>query len=343
MRELKKPRILVVGSFMMDLIASAKRLPSMGETVIGTTFRTAPGGKGANQAVQCARLGAEVTLVGCVGNDAFGREMMQTARDSGVDVSHVYISQRSASGVGSVQLEVHDSGVENRILVVPGANYDLTPDNLTWLADEIGCFDMVLLQLEIRMETTRFVAALADAANVPVMLNPAPACALDRELLSHVTYLSPNEHEAALLAEHPLHVSQGGVEKSDLNVVADVLLGNGVRNLIVTLGENGCALFGSDGKYCYPCVTVTEVKDPTAAGDSFVAAFCTAKAAGLTAAEALQFANYTAAITVCSVGAMPSLPSLDVVRRLMRDQNFTGFDISLLDKLKPRKDGTLRC
>ncbi len=343
MDALKKPKILVVGSFMMDLIASAKRLPSMGETVIGTTFRTAPGGKGANQAVQCARLGAEVTMVGCVGDDAFGREMLQTARDAGVDVSRVSISSHSASGVGSIQLEVHDDGVENRILVVPGANYDLSPEDLVWLADEIGHYDMVLLQLEIRMDTTRYVAALADAAGVPVMLNPAPACALDRELLSHVTYLSPNEHEAALLADRPLRVSQVGVDSSDLDEVANTLLASGVKKLIVTLGENGCALFGAEGQQRFPCVTFSEVKDPTAAGDSFVAAFCTAKAAGLPEPEALQFASHTAAITVCSVGAMPSLPMLDAVQRFMHEQKFAGFDLSLLEALKAGNGGRVSC
>ena len=127
---LKKPKIIVVGSFMMDLISSAPRVPNMGETVIGTDFRTAPGGKGSNQAIQCARLGADVTMVGCVGGDAFGKELLASAAAAGVDVSRVKISAERATGVADIQLQVTEHGAQNRILVTPGANYDLRPEDL---------------------------------------------------------------------------------------------------------------------------------------------------------------------------------------------------------------------
>lgn len=322
---LKKPKILVVGSFMMDLIASAPRVPDMGETVIGTSFRTAPGGKGANQAVQCARLGADVTMVGCVGSDAFGRELREAAEAAGVDVSHVKISGEHASGTGNIQLEVTPAGVQNRILVVPGANYDLTTADLSWLEDGVRDYDLLMLQLELPMEVTRAAARLAHQAGVPVMLNPAPAAELDQELLSCVTYLSPNEHEAAQLSGIPLRADRSGVAASDLEAVAGELRSKGVDKVIITLGENGSALCGAEGILRVPCVKMPQVKDPTAAGDSFVAAFCVGITAGLEEREALAFASCTAAITVSEMGAMPSLPDIGQVRELMLQRGQDAF------------------
>ncbi|WP_326974775.1 ribokinase [Caproicibacter sp. BJN0012] len=323
---LKKPKILVVGSFMMDLIASAPRVPGMGETVIGTSFRTAPGGKGANQAVQCARLGASVTMAGCVGGDAFGREMTDAAKKSGVDVSHVKISGEHSSGVGNIQLETSEHGARNRILVVPGANFDLTPDDLKWMKDEIGQFDLLMLQLELTMPVVKYAAACAHAAGVPVMLNPAPAAPLDAELLECVTYLSPNEHEAALLTGLPLRADGGAVNREDLKKVTDALRAKGVDRVIVTLGGNGSAIAGAEGIRYTPCVSMPDVKDPTAAGDSFVAAFCTGITAGLPEREALAFASHAAAVTVSRMGAMPSLPTAAEVQALLRERGYAGFD-----------------
>ena len=147
----KKPKILVVGSFMMDLIASAERAPNAGETVIGKKFTTAPGGKGVNQAVQCARLGAHVTMAGRVGDDAFGRIMTDAARAAGVDVSHVSVDPAESSGVGHILLEVTEHGAQNRITVCPGANYTMKVEDIAWLREEIGCYDMLMMQFELPM------------------------------------------------------------------------------------------------------------------------------------------------------------------------------------------------
>ncbi len=238
----RKPNILVVGSFMMDLIASAPRVPNLGETVIGTSFQTAGGGKGINQAVQCARLGANVTMAGCVGNDGFGKEMTDIARSAGVDISHVKVSNKSSSGVGNIQLQVTGSDVQNRIIVIPGANYDLEIEDLSWLPDEIRNFDMVMLQLELKMEITEYVVKVAAEAGVPVMLNPAPAAELSDEILSNVTYLSPNEFEAALLTDASILAVYEGVDEDALIKVASILRKKGVKKVIVTLGSNGSAL-----------------------------------------------------------------------------------------------------
>ena len=332
---LKKPKILVVGSFMMDLISSAPRVPGMGETVTGFDFRTAPGGKGSNQAIQCARLGAEVTMVGCVGDDAFGRELLASASASGVDVSRVKISPARATGVADIQLQVTEHGAQNRILIVPGANYDLRPEDLEWLREGVKDYDLMMLQLEIDMDTICFAAACAKAAGVPVMLNPAPAAPMPAELLSCAAWLSPNEHEAALLAGMPpVPADENGVDQDALAAVAAALREKGVEKVMITLGGNGSVVCTADGIRSTACVRMPEVKDPTAAGDSFVASFCTGVTAGLPESEALAFASHAAAITVSRMGAAPSLPTLDEVQALLRERGYAGFDPAVLDVLK---------
>lgn len=332
---LKKPKILVVGSFMMDLISSAPRVPNMGETVTGFDFRTAPGGKGSNQAIQCARLGAEVTMVGCVGDDAFGRELLASSAAAGVDVSKVKISSAHATGVADIQLQVTERGAQNRILIVPGANYDLRPEDLEWLREGVKDYDLMMLQLEIDMETTCFAAACAKAAGVPVMLNPAPAAPMPAALLSCATWLSPNEHEAAILADKPpIRTYATGVDQDDLRTVAEALREKGVEKVMITLGGNGSVVCAADGIHSTACVRMPEVKDPTAAGDSFVASFCTGVTAGLPEGEALAFASHAAAITVSRMGATPSLPTLDEVQALLRERCYGGFDAAELDALK---------
>lgn len=330
---LKKPKILVVGSFMMDLIASTHRAPNSGETVIGLKFQTAPGGKGANQAVQCARLGAHVTMVGQVGNDAFGKIMTDTAAQAGVDVSHVSVDENESSGVGHILLEVTEHGAQNRITVCPGANFTLTVDDVAWLKDEIANYDMVMMQFELPMEVIEAVAQWAHDAGVPVMINPAPAAPMSDKLLSCATYLSPNEHEAAILANHTIDVSNG-INFDDVDIVAKAFQARGVENLIITMGENGSVVAGKDGIHHTHCVKMEHVADPTAAGDSFVAAFCTGLCAGLPQGEALAFASHTAAITVSRMGAMPSLPTVTEVQALLQERSYTGFDAGMLDALK---------
>ena len=332
---LKKPKILVVGSYMMDLISSAPRVPNMGETVTGFEFRTAPGGKGSNQAIQCARLGAEVTMVGCVGDDAFGRELLAASSAAGVDVSKVKISSEHATGVADIQLQVTETGAQNRILIVPGANYDLRPADLEWLKEGVKDYDLMMLQLELDMETTVFAASCARAAGVPVMLNPAPAAPMPAELLACATWLSPNEHEAALLAGlPPMRVDENGVDADDLQAVAAALRKSGVEKVMITLGGNGSVVCSADGIRSTACVRMPVVKDPTAAGDSFVASFCTGVTAGLPEGEALAFASHAAAITVSRMGATPSLPVLEEVQALLRERSFAGFDAAELDALK---------
>lgn len=330
---MKKPRILVVGSFMMDLIATTTRAPKEGETVIGLKFRTAPGGKGANQAVQCARLGADVTMVGRVGGDAFGEVLVDSARSAGIDVSHVTVDPEESTGVAQITLEVTETNALNRITVCPGANFTMTREHIAWLEKEIGNYDIVMMQLELPMAIIETVARWAKAANVPVMLNPAPAAPLSDELLSCVTYLSPNEHEAALMAGHEIDVSNG-INMEDVKAVSDWFARRGVSKLIITMGENGSLIAGKDGIGHTDSVRMERVVDTTAAGDSFVAAFCVGLTAGLKEVDALAFASHAAAITVTRMGATPSLPAIEEVQALIRQRGKAGFDPEILNALK---------
>ena len=219
----RKPRILVVGSFVMDVIATTDRIPPSGQTIYGKEFHMAPGGKGANQALQCARLGADVTMMGCVGDDFFGEKLLETPRAAGVDVSRVVVHKGISSGVGHVTLEVTEHSAQNRIVVIPGANQTLTLEEVAWIKDEIATYDIVLLQLEIPLEVNLAVARWAKEAGIPVMLNPAPATELSDELLSMVTYLTPNEQEASVETHLPLGVNENGINKADLQKIAAAL------------------------------------------------------------------------------------------------------------------------
>lgn len=193
----KKPKILVVGSFVMDQIVTTRVFPRQGQTILAERFNKAPGGKGANQAVQMARLGAQVTMCGKLGHDANGDEMRRTCEEAGIDTSCILYDDNAASGCSVIILEEQpNGGTENRILVVPGANMTITPEDVAFLKDRIAEFDLVVLQLEIPMEINTIVAKYAHDKGVPVMLNPAPSAPLPEELLACLTYLSPNEHEA---------------------------------------------------------------------------------------------------------------------------------------------------
>lgn len=330
----KKPKILVVGSFVMDLIVSTEKFPNAGETVLGKSFRTAPGGKGANQAVQAARLGADVTMVGKVGDDDFGKSLIGSAREAGIHTEHVAVSPEASSSVGNVQLEVRGGETRNRILVVPGANMTITPKDVAFLKDTIGEYDMAVLQLEIPMEINELVARYAQDQGVPVMLNSAPSASLSEELLKCLTYISPNEHEAADLTGIPIRKDGKTVNREDVKAAVNALLEKGVKNVVITLGNAGAVVANRDEFVYEPCIDVVEVKDPTAAGDSFVGAFTTAVCAGLSHRDALHFANYTATLTVSRMGAQPSLPKLAEVLELMKRENDVSLDVSCLDVLK---------
>lgn len=318
-----KPRILVVGSLAIDLICATTQFPKSGETVIGTDFRVAPGGKGANQAVQAARLGADVTMLGKVGKDDFGNQIKQTLASSGVNIDGILCPHTCSTVVANIQLENRCSGTANRILVIPGANMDITENDFANLLESVATYDMVMLQLEIPMAINVAVAKLAHAYGVPVMLNSAPFAPLPDELLSCLSYISPNEHEASDIT---------GVKVKDFfsaEKAAQCLHSKGVQNVLITMGSQGVAFSDGEQFFLSPCKDYGPVVDPTAAVDSFVAAFCAAFCLGNTPDKAVLFANYTAGITVSRMGAQPSLPNLDEVLTFMKKN---GYDTNINDK-----------
>lgn len=323
---MSKPKILVVGSLVMDLIVSSGRIPDSGETVIGMDFNTAPGGKGANQAIQAARLGAEVTMVGKVGNDDFGKRLIASAASFGLDTTHIMVSSNKPTATAVVLLEVQpDGSTANRIIVTPGSNFDIQLSDVEFLKEDISKYDMVMLQLEIPMEINIKVAEYAAAKGVPVMLNSAPYADMPVELLKNVTYISPNEHEAKLITGVTV------VDDASTKEAVEKLMDLGVKNAIITLGSKG-AVFATDTEYIFsPSVSGVKVADPTAAGDSFVGAFCFGVCNGLSYNDALVLSNNTAAITVSKMGAQPSLPSFDEVLDAMKNK---GTDVSPFENLK---------
>ena len=322
---MKQAKLLVVGSFVMDLIVTTPRFPVKGETVLGMTYTTASGGKGANQAVQAARVGAQVTMIGKIGQDAFGDAMLKSVEDAGVNVSRVLRSATTPSAVGNVQIEVENGQTNNRIIVVPGANMDITPDDVAFLKQEIANYDMVILQLEIPMEINCLVAQYAHDRGVPVMLNSAPFSPMPRELLANITYISPNEHEAALMTGRELNTDE------DIRWALQTIQDMGVCNALITLGSRGVAYLSEHGEMLVvPAAKNLTVKDPTAAGDSFVGAFCAAICSGMKAEQALTFANYTAGVTCCHMGAQPSLPNLHQVYKLLEAQ---GIDTAAMKQV----------
>ncbi len=324
-----KQKILVVGSFVMDLIVRTRRVPREGETVIeGLSFSTAPGGKGANQAVQAARLGIDVTMVGKVGRDMFGDQLIKSAEEAGIDTRYVMRADNASTAVGNIIIEVKEGEkAKNRIIVVPGANMALTVDDVAFLKDKISDYDMVMLQLEIPLEVNEAVVDYANAAGVPVMLNSAPPQPLSDSFLKKLDYISPNEHEAAAMTGVRIVADKNGVDLGTVKEAANSLLAKGVRNVIITLGSNGVA-FANGKDFIYkPCIDIVEVLDPTAAGDSFVGSFCSALCMGFDVDKALDFANYAATLTVSRLGAQPSLPFYNEVVNLMESDGYKHINL----------------
>lgn len=327
----KTPKILVVGSFVMDQIMTTTVFPREGQTVIGKAFHKAPGGKGVNQAVQMARLGAEVTMVGCLGSDGNGREFLETCRAANVDMTHVRMDANAPTGCAVIILhEQPDGSTQNRIIINAGSNMAITPEDVAFLKDGIAKFDMVVLQLEIPMEINRLVARYASEKHVPVLLNPAPSASLPRDLLPCLSYLAPNETEAEDLTGIPIAHESSETDLSAARQAAETLQKAGCENVLVTLGAAGAMLFTRERAIHAPCAENVTAVDPTAAGDSFIGAFAFALCSGVSQEDALLFANHTAAITVSALGAIPSLPTLSQVAAGMTARGVHLSDESLL-------------
>jgi ribokinase len=301
-------KVAVVGSINMDLVVRVPRFPVAGETILGGVFHTIPGGKGANQAVAARRLGAEVAMIGRVGGDAFGSVLRQNLVQEGISTERLAVDDAQATGVALITVE--DSG-ENMIIVVPGANGQITTADIDSARPLITGADILLMQLEIPLEVVEYAAALAQAGGVTLILNAAPAQPLPPALLAQVDYLIVNEVEAALLA------GTVGARPED---AARALQALGAQAVVVTLGAEGSLLVGRHGTRVVAPPFAVHAVDTTAAGDGFVGAFAVALAGGMPSAQALHWGNAAGALAVTRAGAQPSLPTRLEVDEFLKNQ-----------------------
>ncbi|HVC81343.1 MAG TPA: ribokinase [Chloroflexota bacterium] len=300
------PRIVVMGSVNMDLVVRSPRIPMPGETILGESLSEYPGGKGANQAVGAARAGGLVAMVGCVGDDTFGRSLRASLNQAGVDTSRLVV-RGPRSGVALI--EVAASG-ENSIVVVPGANGLLTHADAKAALAACPQAEILLLQLEIPMEAVEGAAAAARERGVRVLLDPAPAGPLSDRLLATVDILTPNQPEAALLT------GMAAVGVADAPEAARRLLARGVGMVLVKLGAEGVLLATAEGMDHLPGHGVATV-DTTAAGDCMAGALAAALVAGRSPRDAVAFANAAAALSTTRQGAQNSMPVLEEIERFL--------------------------
>ena len=288
MKDLRNHNILVVGSSNTDMVVKTNHLPRPGETVLGGTFFMNPGGKGANQAVAVARLGGQVSFICKTGSDIFGHQSQQLFEEEGIDTSYIFSDPKNPSGVALITVDAH---AENCIVVASGANANLLPSDLAKSEEAIEKADLILMQLEIPMDTVEFVAKMASKKNKRVILNPAPAQTLSATLLRHLYMIS-------------------GVKITDevsAKKAAQVIMEMGVQNVIVTLGSKGALIYCDSMVDMVPAIKV-EAVDTTAAGDIFNGALTVALAEGRDLREAVRFACKASAISVTRVGAQSSVP-----------------------------------
>lgn len=295
------PRIVVVGSYNAGFTMEVPRIPVPGETVLGSEFEAGAGGKGSNQAIGAARLGADAAFVGRVGEDRYADEAIELWEREGVDAGAVERTAGTHTGAGIV---VVDEDGENAIAVAPGANAELDAADVRDAAAEIERADVVLAQLEIEDEPVREAARIADESDVPFVLNPAPARELPEELIERADYLTPNETEARILD------GRAPDADADEEAVADALLDRGATAVLTTLGADGALLATEDGYDRVPAPAVDPV-DTTGAGDAFNAAFAVALGEGRDPVAAARFACRAGSAACTAFEVIPALPSRD--------------------------------
>jgi ribokinase len=299
--------IVVVGSINMDLVSQTERIPRPGETVIGSSFQLHPGGKGANQAVAVARLGYPSILLGVTGNDIFGRQLLSTLKDFGIDTSHIG-TVAGSSGTASIIVDVNG---ETTIIVTPGSNLQVTPAYLRTKQDALRGAGMILAQLEIPIDAIAWLADFCANSSIPLVLDPAPATELTIELLSCVTWFTPNQTEADFYSKPAESTEQMLLRFFSL----------GIKNVILKQGSDGALLASADGLRERIKVFPVNALDTTAAGDAFNGAFSVAVMRGNSPRESAEFAAAAAAISVTRHGAQSSLPSQNEVTHFLKKRS----------------------
>jgi ribokinase len=281
-------KIVVIGSSSMDLVVTSEKRPGAGETVLGTSFKTVPGGKGANQAVAAARLGADVSMIGCVGDDHYGNAILENFKQNGVDATNVEPVTDIESGTAHIILAEGD----NSIVVVKGANDHVTPDYADQSLELLKQAEMVLIQQEIPEETVEYVSERCQEYGVPLLLNPAPSRSISQKVIDNAAYITPNEHEATVLFA---------------GLSTEEALKQYPNKVFITEGKQGVRYFNGEKEILVPSYEV-EAIDTTGAGDTFNAALAVALAEGKSIIDSLQFANRAASLSVTKFGAQGGMP-----------------------------------
>ena len=296
-----RKEICVLGSLNVDLTVSLKRFHKPGETVAGTDFRMFTGGKGGNQAIAAARLGSKVIMVGCLGNDAYGALYRDTLQNHGISGEYVFTAEDTPTGVALIEV---DSAGENRIIVVPGANEKLTEDCVINAVPVLSGCSILLLQLEVPINSVMCAAKITSNAGGIVILDPAPFVAgAPDELFALCDYLTPNEHELGMLTDMPAE------SETEAIAACEYLLAKGAKAVINKRGQHG-ALLVTNGAVEAVRAHAVRALDTTAAGDTFNAGFAVGLSLGMAPAEALRLANAAAALSTTAMGAQNAMPAL---------------------------------
>lgn len=303
-----KKEIVVVGSSNTDMIIQVKKIPKLGETVIGRKFSSAAGGKGANQAIAAVRAGGNVTFISRIGSDIFGDTLLKGFIKDGLNAANIIRDLKESSGVALIFVDEHGG---NSIAVAAGANAKLSPEDINEKRDIISNAGILLMQLEIPLETIESAASIAIENDVKIILNPAPAQNLSDNLLRNISIITPNEVEAEVLTGVSIK------NEEDAEKAAKIMMGKGVGAVIITLGPRGAFIFSNTYKGLLPSYKVKTV-DSTAAGDVFNGALAVAISEGQDLLDAARFANAAAALSVTKLGAQLSIPYKEEIHRLLK-------------------------
>lgn len=304
-------QIVVIGSLNMDMVIRINNMPQIGETILGNGLTKIPGGKGANQAIAAARLGANVSMIGRIGDDDHGKALISNLKEAGVKTEGISKDEKAHTGIAFIN--VTDIG-DNSIIVIPGANHCCVPSDVDKNIRLIEKADIVIVQLEIPIETVIYAIKTANKLGKKVILNPAPAAKLPADLYEKIDIITPNENELEVLT------TTEGQENDEYQFRCNELLKKGVDTVIVTLGSKGAAIMSDNKSKYFPAVKVQAI-DTTAAGDSFTAGFAAALMEGMDYEEAIQFANSVAAFVVTRKGAQTSLPWKKEVKAFIESYN----------------------
>lgn len=291
-------KIIVIGSSNVDMVVRTSHLPAPGETILGGEFFMNQGGKGANQAVAIKRLGGNLIFMAKLGNDVLGRQSVGYFKKEGIDIRYIALDEDSASGVALISVDDH---AENSIVVASGANMLLNEQDVDKMLEEMCEGDILLMQLEIPLQTVEYAARKAFGKGVKVVLNPAPARSLPKELFRHLYMVTPNRIEAEMLTGIKI------ANDADVEKVAEEICAMGVKNVIITLGSKGCLIREEGVSYRIDAFKVEPI-DTTAAGDTFNGALCVGLSEGMDLKQAAVMASKASSIAVTRMGAQSSIP-----------------------------------